>query len=317
MSEILERTEQQLKIQPITGRIGAEISGVKLSSTLSTAVRDEIYQALLKYKVIFFREQQHLTDIEQEEVAALFGEPVIHPTVPVIDGTQYVLELDSKKGGRANSWHTDVTFVDAYPKLSILRGVKIPEYGGDTTWANTESAYDELPEVLKSLADQLRAVHSNDYDYAAAKPDIDQDALQKYKEVFVSVLYETEHPLVRIHPETGRPSLLLGHFFKRFLGLSKTESQRLFDIFQERITRPENTVRWHWNESDVAIWDNRATQHLAVNDYGDAHRIVRRVTVHGDVPVGVNGLSSRTLLPKDLSHEELAQARLNAVLSDK
>lgn len=306
MSEVLERVEQQLIIKPITGHIGAEISGVKLSGELSDQSVDQIYQALLDHKVIFFRGQQHLSNEEQEKFAALFGEPVKHPTVPTIEGTNYVLELDSKRGERANSWHTDVTFVDAYPKLSVLRGVKIPEYGGDTTWANTESAYEDLPESLKQLADGLRAVHTNDYDYGSitVKTNEDKQTLERYRKLFAAVVYETEHPLVRVHPETGRRSLLLGHFFKRFIGLNRTESNRLFDIFQDRITRPEHTVRWRWQEGDVAIWDNRATQHLAVNDYGDAHRIVRRVTVHGDVPVGVDGQRSVAIAPANLSESE-------------
>ncbi|MCE1270656.1 MAG: TauD/TfdA family dioxygenase [Acinetobacter sp.] len=318
MSEVLERVEQKIIIKPITGHIGAEISGVKLSGELSFELVNQIYQVLLEHKVIFFRGQQHLSNEEQEKFAALFGEPVKHPTVPTIEGTNYVLELDSKRGERANSWHTDVTFVDAYPKLSVLRGVKIPEYGGDTTWANTESAYEDLPESLKQLADGLRAVHTNDYDYGSitVKSEADAQALERYRKLFAAVVYETEHPLVRVHPETGRRSLLLGHFFKRFVGLNRTESSRLFDIFQDRITRPEHTVRWRWQEGDVAIWDNRATQHLAVNDYGDAHRIVRRVTVHGDVPVGVNGQRGVTIVPANLSESEQTQARQNAVLAD-
>ncbi|GAA5013148.1 TauD/TfdA family dioxygenase [Acinetobacter puyangensis] len=322
MSEVIEpkvsdKAEQQLIISPISGRIGAQISGVKLSSALAAETVQQIYQALLKYKVIFFRNQQHLDDQEQEKFAALLGEPVRHPTVPTVEGTQYLLELDSRYGGRANSWHTDVTFVDAYPKLSILRGVTIPEFGGDTTWANTETAYDELPEVLKELANHLRAIHSNDYDYVGLKPDVDPDVLAKYKNIFASVVYETEHPVVRVHPETGKRSLLLGHFFKRFVGLNARESSRIYDVLQDRVIRPENTVRWRWQAGDVAIWDNRATQHLAVNDYGDAHRVVRRVTLAGDVPVGVDGRNSITISPKGLSAAELEQAKRDAVLAAK
>jgi taurine dioxygenase len=212
--------------------------------------------------------------------------------VPVISGSRYILELDSKHGGRANSWHTDVTFVDAYPRASILRALVIPASGGDTVWANTAAAYQDLDPTLRELADKLWALHSNEYDYAARRPEANPESEQHYREVFTSTVYETEHPLVRVHPETGERTLVLGHFVKRILGLSSHDSAHLFQVFQEHITRLENTVRWRWAVGDVAVWDNRATQHYAVNDYGDQHRVVRRVTVDGDVPVSVDGRRS-------------------------
>lgn len=288
-----------LAIRPVTGRIGAEISGVRLSGQLDTATIDAIGAALLKHKVIFFRGQTHLNDTEQEAFAKRLGEPVAHPTVPAVDGTDYLLELDSHRGGRANSWHTDVTFVDAYPKASILRGVTIPEVGGDTVWANTAAAYDDLPPPLRALADQLWAVHSNEYDYAAHRIGRgngahDAEALRRYREVFVSTRYETEHPVVRVHPETGEKTLILGHFLRHFVGVTPSGSAHLLEVLQSYVTRLENIVRWHWQAGDVAIWDNRATQHYAVDDYGDAHRVVRRVTLAGDVPVSVDGRRSVT-----------------------
>lgn len=287
-----------LAIRPVTGRIGAEISGVRLSGQLDTATIDAIGAALLKHKVIFFRGQTHLNDTEQEAFAKRLGEPVAHPTVPAVDGTDYLLELDSHRGGRANSWHTDVTFVDAYPKASILRGVTIPEVGGDTVWTNTAAAYDDLPPPLQALADQLWAVHSNEYDYAAHRIGRngahDAEALRRYREVFVSTRYETEHPVVRVHPETGEKTLILGHFLRHFVGVTPSGSAHLLEVLQSYVTRLENIVRWRWQAGDVAIWDNRATQHYAVNDYGDAHRVVRRVTLAGDVPVSVDGRRSVT-----------------------
>jgi alpha-ketoglutarate-dependent sulfate ester dioxygenase len=298
MSNIKAVEAGELSVHPITGRIGAEIRGVRLSGDLQPAVVQAIQAALLKHKVIFFRDQTHLTDQQQESFAKLLGDPVAHPTVPVREGTEYLLELDSLHGGRANSWHTDVTFVDAYPKASILRGVTNPEVGGDTVWANTASAYEDLPQELKALAEQLWALHSNDFDYAATGREYRskdaQAAFERYKEVFVSTRYETEHPLVRVHPESGEKTLVLGHFFKNFVGLSSSVSSHLFEVFQGYITRLENIVRWRWQAGDVAIWDNRATQHYAVNDYGDARRIVRRVTLAGDVPVSVDGRRSAT-----------------------
>lgn len=115
-----------------------------------------------------------------------------------------------------------------------------------------------------------------------------------FEEVFTGTIYETEHPVVRVHPETGERTLVLGNFVQRFVGLSKYDSQKLFDLFQSHITAPENTVRWSWQQGDVVIWDNRATQHYAVNDYGDQHRVVRRATIDGEVPVSIDGRNSVT-----------------------
>jgi taurine dioxygenase len=255
--------------------------------------------------VVFIRGQSHLDDAEHQAFGARFGKTVAHPTVPAREGTR-IFELDaSKGGGRADSWHTDVTFVDAFPKISILRGVTIPAYGGDTVWANTAAAYEGLPEHLKQLADGLWAVHSNDYDYAATRADIDPTRLAHHQKVFVSSVFEAEHPVVHVHPETGERALLLGHFIKRISGVSSAESARLFEILQNRVIRLENTVRWNWRQDDVAIWDNRATQHYAINDYGDQPRVVRRVTVEGEAAVSVDGQRSRTRRRPDAVNDEL------------
>lgn len=281
-----------LALRRLSGALGAEVSGIQLSGDLPQAGIDAIYQALLRHKVLFFRGQGHLGDEGQEAFARRFGALVPHPTQPVARGSA-ILELDaSRGGGRADSWHTDVTFVPAYPKLSILRGVVIPEFGGDTVWANTATAYANLPEPLQRLADGLWALHSNEYDYAANRSQVSEQALKHYQEVFLSTIYRTEHPLVHVHPETGERNLLLGHFVRRILGLTQAESDRIFGIFQERTIRLENTVRWSWQAGDVAIWDNRATQHYAVNDYGDQPRVVRRVTIDGERAVSVDGRRS-------------------------
>ena len=286
-----------LTVIPVAGRIGAEIRGVRLSPDLAPETIAAIRATLLKHKVVFFRGQDHLSDGDQEGFAALLGNPVAHPTVPVLSGTQYILELDADRGGRANSWHTDVTFSEAYPQASVLRAVVVPEAGGDTVWANTARAYDDLPVELKALAEGLWATHSNSYDYAAAKPAASEEAAKRYREVFASTVYETDHPVVRVHPETGERTLVLGQFVRRLKGYSTDASTHLFQLLQGYVTRLENTVRWRWSVGDVAIWDNRATQHYAIDDYGAARRVMRRVTVDGDVPVSVDGRrsTSRTL----------------------
>lgn len=292
---------EETQVRPVSGRIGAEISGVLLSGDLDPRVLAELRAQLVRHKVLFFRDQGHLTDQDQEAFATVFGAPLAHPTVPVRPGTNYILELHSQHGGRANSWHTDVTFLDAYPSASILRAVTVPRAGGDTVWANTASAYADLPEPLRVLADTLWATHSNDYDYASSHADAGDDAVKRHKKVFASTVYESVHPVVHIHPESGEPNLLLGHFVKKIKGLRLTDSQRVINTLQEYITRLENTVRWTWRAGDVAIWDNRATQHYAINDYGDALRIMRRVTLAGARAVAKDGRRSYLLNERSAS----------------
>ncbi len=290
-------TATALSVTKIGGRIGAEIGGVRLGGDLSDDDVAGIRAALLAHKVVFFRGQGHLDEAAHEAFAELLGAPVAHPTVPSADG-RYALGIDSHHGARANQWHTDVTFVPAYPAFSILRAVTIPPYGGDTLWANTATAYAGLPEPLRALADSLRAVHSNEYDYAALRPDALPEALAQYREVFTSTTFLTEHPVVRVHPETGERTLLLGNFVQRIQGLTGRDSRALLDLFQAHIESPENTVRWQWQPGDVAIWDNRATQHYGVDDSDDHERTLRRVTVDGDVPVGPDGVPSRLISPE-------------------
>jgi taurine dioxygenase len=285
--------QSPLEIHPVAGRIGAEIRGVTLSGGIDAPTLGAVKAALNRHKVIFFRGQE-LSNQDHEDFAALLGEPVAHPTVPVAEGSRYLLDLDSREGYAASSWHTDVTFVAAYPKISILRALNVPEAGGDTLWANTATAYDGLPEGLKTLVDNLWAVHSNNYDYAETLGTSNQDRTDSYRKVFASTVYETEHPVVHVHPETNERNLLLGHFFKRFVGYNDADSQRLYSILQDHITRPENTVRWRWQPGDVAIWDNRATQHRAVADFGLQRRTLRRATVAGVTPVSIRGTASKT-----------------------
>ena len=286
---------QRLDLVPLTGRIGAEVRGITLGGTIPPADLYAVKHALWRHKVLFFRGQSHLDDVGHQAFGKRWGTPTTHPTAPAQVG-DFLLELDSRHGGKANTWHTDLTFVTSYPSVSILRAVTIPAAGGDTVWANTAAAYARLPDSLRALADTLRAVHSNDYDYAAnqTQPDEGTDA---YQAEFISTVYEAEHPLVHVHPETGERALILGAFFKQFVGMGVSDSRRLYETYQAHITRLENTVRWHWSEGDVAIWDNRATQHYAIDDYEDQPRVVRRVTLHGDSPVALDGSRSRQVRP--------------------
>ncbi|MGX9120909.1 TauD/TfdA dioxygenase family protein [Mesorhizobium sp. BHbsci] len=257
-----------------TARIGAEITNIKLSADLPDQIIAAINGLMLEHKVIFFRDQGHLDDAEQERFALRFGKPSPYP-----EGTMPILEIDS--AGRdinADIWHIDWSCMDAYPKISVLRGVVIPPVGGDTVWSNTAAAYLDLPLPLQRLADDLWAVHS--FPGTLKRP---------YAEALIAPRIETEHPVVRVHPETGERTLVLGCYVEGFLGVSKCDGQRLFDLFESHITAQENTVRWKWKQGDVAIWDNRATMHCATKDYGDQRRVVRRAAIEGEVPVSVDG----------------------------
>lgn len=301
-----------LRVVKLGAYIGARIDGVALSDDLDAATVAAINAALLEHKVIFFRGQHDLDDEGQLAFARTLGTPTTaHPTV-TSRGAR-LLPIDSRYE-KANAWHTDVTFVDRIPKASVLRAISLPDYGGTTTWANTEAAYDSLPTPLRALADNLWAVHTNAYDYAA-DVDLKQEVLaateRQYRNEFVSEYYETEHPVVRVHPETGKRALLLGQFVKHFVGLGTTESATLFGLLQARITKLENTIRWGWQPGDLAIWDNRATQHYAVADYDDQYRRLSRVTLAGDIPVDVYGQHSRTVAGDASEYSDVvAPARL-------
>jgi len=284
-------------VRRLAGSIGAELDGVDAGGALSDETVGEIRQALLRHKVVFLRDQ-HLDYPGQVAFAQRLGSLTLgHPTLASPPDQPFLEEIDSRQGGRANYWHTDVTFVDRPPAFTLLRAVVIPPVGGDTIWANTVTAYESLPAELRELADRLRIVHTNAYDYAAAsgrgeRPD---PADVERRREFVSRIYETEHPAVRVHPETAERSLVLGGFARTVRGFSPQAGRDLIRILQEYVTRPEQTVRWQWRAGDLAIWDNRATQHYAVADYGAEHRRGERVTVAGLVPVGVDGRPSVAL----------------------
>jgi alpha-ketoglutarate-dependent sulfate ester dioxygenase len=290
-----------IDVRKIAGHIGAQVTGISVGPELSADLVKLIRDALLEHKVVYFRGQGHLDDATQAGFARLFGElTTAHPTVPGTKEDSRVFELDAQRGGgKANAWHTDVTFVDRPPAISILRAVTLPPYGGDTAWANTVTAYESLSPALRTLAESLWALHSNDYDYAARSGGGVQEKSaqdqQHFREVFTSTVYRTEHPVVRVHPETGERSLLLGQFVRRILGVSAGDARYLFDLFQQHITRLENTVRWRWAPGDLAMWDNRATQHYAIDDYADLPRTMHRVTVAGDMAVSVGGEVSRAI----------------------
>jgi alkyl sulfatase len=287
----------QVTVTKLGSRIGARVDGVQLRGDLDPATVDEIRQALLMHKVIFFRDQHHIDDQQQLAFAGRLGTPIGHPAAAVLAAQNApVITPINSEYGKANRWHTDVTFAANYPAASILRAVTLPSYGGSTLWASTAAAYEQLPEPLKCLVENLWAVHSNRYDYVTEEAALSMtDAQRAFRQAFEKADYRTEHPVVRVHPETGERTLLAGDFVRNFVGLDNHESDVLFELLQRRITLPENTIRWNWEQGDVAIWDNRATQHRAIDDYDGQHRLMHRVTLMGDVPVDVHGQRSRVI----------------------
>jgi taurine dioxygenase len=299
MSTITEST-LELDVRQVGGRVGAEISGVDLSHELDDSTFDQVNKALLRHKALIFR-GQHLDDTAQLRFASRFGPlTTAHPTVPSVEGQPHILPVDADEGIRANNWHTDVTFVLTPPKVSTLRAVVIPPYGGNTLIANAAAAYRDLPEPLRAFADTLTAVHTNDYDYA--QPQFLTDKNREYQRLFTSTRYQTAHPVVRVHPETGEHGLFIGGFAQRIVGLSHTESRDVLRLLQAYVTRPENVLRVQWNAGDLVVFDNRITQHYAPDDYGDLPRSLTRVTVAGDVPVGINRQRSQIIEGDEASH---------------
>jgi alpha-ketoglutarate-dependent sulfate ester dioxygenase len=280
-----------LKIRKLSSRIGATVDGVDLTAPADAGLVAELRQALNDNKVLVF-DKAGLDDGGQQRVASWFGDlTVAHPTVPGVDGQPNLLPVDNEYG-KSNQWHTDVTFVLNPPQVSTLRSIVIPPYGGETLIANQATAYLDLPDSLRDLADSLRAIHSNKYDYVRPRR---TELERQYDEIFVSTVYETEHPVVRVHPLTGERGLFIGGFVQQLQGLSKSESVELVKILQSYVIRPENIVRWSWSPDQLVIFDNRITQHYAIDNYDNQTRRLTRVTVAGDIPVGVDGQPSRVI----------------------
>jgi len=280
------------RAQKYGARLGAVLSGIDARNPLDEEVKAFLRTSLLRHKVIFLRDQ-HLDDLQHERLSRVFGEPIRHPTVPAPGGTEFIFDVKSSHGRSTDSWHTDVTFVPDYPKASLLRAIDIPAYGGGTVWANTASAYDDLPTPLKALADNAWAIHSNDYDTNFHKYDARKDEIADFRAAFISTVFRTEHPVVHVHPETGERNLLLGHFVTGLRGIPTRQAHRIVEILQDYVIAIDNTVTWKWQPGDIAIWDNRATQHYAPADFDEEGRHLRRITVAGEAPRSVDGRRSR------------------------
>ncbi len=288
-----------IEIQKVTANIGARVSGVDINKPLDEDQTAALREALNIHKALVF-DDVHLDDEGQAAFARHFGDlTTAHPTVPAVDGAPNVLPVDSERG-RANHWHTDVTFVLNPPQASTLRSITIPSYGGETLIASSAAAYRDLPEPLRVLADTLWAEHTNDYDYAVPDEEVDTERAAQRAQ-FTSIKFRTVHPVVRVHPLTGERGLFIGGFAQRIVGLSTGESRKILDLLQSYVTRPENILRWRWSPNQLVLFDNRITQHYAIDNYDDQPRRLNRVTVAGDIPVGIEGKESYAI-EGDASH---------------
>lgn len=288
-----------IDIAPIAGYIGAEVSGVDLRSNLNAETVAQLRAALLKYKVLFFRGQP-LDHAQQIAFTRYFGKITnSHPynydpdaqfkEILEVDSRKYAARAGTKKYSYANFWHTDVSALVNPPALTFLRSELVPNVGGDTTWTNLAAAYENLPPSLKTFVEGLRAEHR----FGGRTPRWATGS--QSEQHVITEPYVTEHPVVRVHPETGERGLFVTPgFTSRILGVSAQQSDRILDLLFEEITNPAYTVRVRWENDAIGVWDNRITAHQAPTDLDhlDVVRVLYRTTVEGDIPVGVDGKPS-------------------------
>ncbi|MCE7795390.1 TauD/TfdA family dioxygenase [Sphingobium sufflavum] len=300
-------TYDHLAVTPLTPTIGAEIDGIDLSQPITPAQAADIQRALHDWRVVFFRDQR----IDNDQLKA-FGRAFgpLTPAHPIAEGLEDHPEIwersveeyrtrreraESAPPGRQpprdyKGWHIDITFVANPNRYSILYGVQIPPYGGDTLFANLVEAYRGLSPAIQRLVDGLQAVHrTSSYDLNGGKVRRDGRSTGP----FVAI-----HPLVRVHPETGEKLLFLNPgTVSHIVGLKEPESQALLDLLFYEVTRPEYQVRFHWRQHSLVVWDNQSVAHAGPIDYAqfDLPRAVRRITVAGDLTEGPDGFRSRAI----------------------
>jgi taurine dioxygenase len=302
-------TTVDLDVRPLARKIGAEIHGVDLSRPLDPAVIDGIRAALRQWRVVFFR-NQYLDHASQILFGRQFGDltyahphddhpPEGHPEIYTVDPNRFSQQYggDAEKLRRrysyTNGWHTDVTPAVNPPAASILRADVVPPFGGDTTFTNLVAAYDGLSDPVKAFIDGLHAEH-----YYGANTPAGPGGSSGYLSKIATNRLIAHHPVVRVHPETGEKALFVNPVFTgSIVELTPPESRRILDLLFEQIARPAYTVRFRWDSHSVAFWDNRATAHLGPQDLydDDAERVLHRVTLIGDVPIGPDGRPSELI----------------------
>jgi taurine dioxygenase len=275
---------KSLRINPLAGALGAEVSGVDLSDELGDDTIALIRRAWLDHLVIFFRGQT-LPPARFLTLARRFGEPVEYPFVTGIDGFPLitpVVKLEHERVNFGGLWHSDTAYLETPPMGTMLIAREVPPHGGDTIFANMYLAYETLSEGMRRLLDGLVAVNSS------AKADVTktrEDRMRDGAREGARAEYLAEHPVVRTHPETGRKALYVnGGHTVRFKGMTEAESAPILDFLFAHQTRPEFTCRFRWEGGSLALWDNRCAQHNPINDYHGFRRVMHRVSLAGDRP---------------------------------
>lgn len=282
-------TYRHIRVHPLTGVLGAEVSGVELGKPLPDEVSAELHRAFLEHAVLCFRDQELPAD-RHLAFARRFGEPEVHPIVSGTDAHPEVVRVWKPAGESASfgvGWHTDNSFFERPSLATILYGVTIPPFGGDTVFAGMERAWEALSPALRERLEGLRAVHSASRTYDPAvtgRAKYEGNAPMRYR-WSEAVTAEVEHPVVRTHPETGRKSLYVNPMFtQRVVGMEEAESRALLDLLFAHGACPDFQCRVRWQPKTVVMWDDRCTWHYALDDYREHERLMFRVTVAGDRP---------------------------------
>lgn len=276
----------KIEIQPISGALGAEITGVDLASDLSNETFDAIHQAFLDHQVIFFRDQKINHD-QHKRFARRFGTLNIHPYVKGMDEHPEIMQIVKEPSDKVNfggGWHTDMSFLEEPALGSLLYAKEVPSFGGDTLWANQYLAYETLSDGMKKMLAPLKAVHTAKGEYSERGQSAQKRSAMDIKTAGDDVP-SFEHPVVRTHPETGRKALYVNPAFtEKFVGMTRRESLPLLKFLFDHCTQEGFTCRFRWSAGALAFWDNRCAQHFALNDYQGQRRHMERVTINGDRP---------------------------------
>lgn len=270
-----------ISVEPVTPLIGADVRGVDLSAPIPDEQFAEVRRAFMEHLVLFFRDQKPIAPADQLALGRRFGPLHIHPAAPHLDGHPGLFVIHTHRESKTNNgeaWHSDVSCDTEPPMATMLQLLVLPPCGGDTLFSNQYAAYDDLSPAMKKFVEGLAASHESEHIYRGRYADRGvNDAGRSFP--------KCEHPIVRTHPETGRRALFVNRIFtRRIVGLEPAESDALLRFLLEHAEKPDYQVRLRWRRNDVALWDNRCTQHMAIWDYWPHERKGHRVTIQGDKP---------------------------------
>ena len=278
-----------MELKPLAGMLGAEIFGVDLKKLDSKGWGD-VHELFLRHSVLVFRDQK-LEPQDIMDVGARFGPPCHYPFVTGMDGFPFIFEVVKEESETVNfggNWHSDTTYLAQPPLGTLLYAVETPTHGGDTLLTNTRAAYDALSSGMRSMVDKLIGVNSAGLKHSGGRAQIhaqNKVGSMKIRGIDKAEEYEAEHPVARTHPETGKKALYCSRSHTvRFRDMSEEESRPIIDFLQAHQTRPEFTCRVRWTPGTLTVWDNRCTQHNAINDYHGQRRRMRRLTVGPQTP---------------------------------